>query len=579
MSSSMDLRPESSSDSNPSPPPKRAPGLLGVLKRHIRFIGPGIVTSAAYYDPGNWATNIQAGSLFGNIHLFVLLLAICLAIFLQILATRLGFVSRKDISQNCRAVLYSQPQKKTWFRSFLLYSLWLLFEVGILFADMGELLGSTIAYTLLIPQLPVWAATLLTFPEVFLALLFFRKGKRSRRSMQLFEIMITLVVMIVVVSSLILMFKVKPNFLEVFKGYIPQSKLISGTALYTAIGILGATVGPHSIILGATMATQDSTYDDHDQVQKSQTASKDLRNLNPSIPDPEKQSYQFPSLENPTSSTLSTLEEPSSTSRSLLGCKSYLAHASFDIAASIFTLPLIVNSAILVASSTEFFYTKKPGAESTDQADITSMHALLKTNLGPGFATLFAISLLLSGQAASLTITIAGQSVSEGFLQRQISPLMRRLITRTLGIIPAVIISALSGKDGISSMLIATQVAISIFLPFAIIPLAYFAARKDVMSISMQSTPQPFPTNEPFKHNQSISKTQEIYPIDKQHVIKNQNHHVSFPFRHQTELSNPEPPKYHSFANGKIVNIIVCLIVVIVLVSNTYGIYQAVASD
>jgi metal iron transporter len=129
---------------------------------------------------------------------------------------------------------------------------------------------------------------------------------------------------------------------------------------------------------------------------------------------------------------------------------------------------VVVNSAILVIASTTFFY-NKPAGPIIEEADLVAMHQLLKTQLGAGLATLFAVSLWLSGNAASLTITMAGQSLSSGFLNYQTSPLIRRLITRTLGIIPATIIAAISAQKGINDMLIATQVAISIVLPFSYI--------------------------------------------------------------------------------------------------------------
>ncbi|PLW26551.1 hypothetical protein PCASD_25079, partial [Puccinia coronata f. sp. avenae] len=244
----------------------RAPGVSGVFKRHVKFLGPGIVASAAYYDPGNWATDLQAGSRFGNAHLFILLVAISVAVFLQILATRLGFISRKDIAQNCRDAVYSGEKYQQSKNGY--YCIHCGLSTNWVYSDMGELLGSATALILLFPRLPPWVAVLLTFPEVFLALLFFRNGKQSKKSMQIFEIMITIVVMAVVVSALVLFFKVNPVIPQVFLGYLPSKKLVTGSAFYTAIGIIGATVGPHSLILGASMATQDRTSDETPEEKK-----------------------------------------------------------------------------------------------------------------------------------------------------------------------------------------------------------------------------------------------------------------------------------------------------------------------
>ncbi|KAH9448877.1 hypothetical protein MJO28_015399 [Puccinia striiformis f. sp. tritici] len=551
--------------SEPSGPSERAPGVLGVFKRHVKFLGPGIVASAAYYDPGNWATDIQAGSRFGNAHLFILLVAVTVAVFLQILATRLGFISRKDIAQNCRAALYKGHAVKKWVA---LYPLWLIFELGILSADMGELLGSATALILLFPRLPPFVAVLLTFPEIFLALLFFRNGKQSKRSMQIFEIMIAIVVMAVVVSALVLFFKVNPNIPQVFAGFIPSKALVTGSAFYTAIGIIGATVGPHSLILGASMATQDRTSEKTDE-KKAPPADGTVVYINRSNRtkgDIEKQPEDFmdPRQAPPVPSV--------SKIRSVLDCKSYLAHASFDIAASIFTLPLIVNSAILVIASTTFFY-NNASLPVNEEADLVAMHELLKTRLGTGLATLFAVSLWLSGNAASLTITMAGQSISSGFLEYKTSPLMRRLITRTLGIIPAAIIAAISKQKGINDMLIASQVAISIVLPFAVIPLAYFTSRTGVMSISV-----PHKIGRLFSEDERVmtSKHSKLGPM------------ISRPDPYGSSLSQSKSSGTdgykefnvsqldgtHSFANHWVVRILIVVLVLVILASNVYGIYQ-----
>jgi len=548
---------------------ERAPGITGVLKRHVKFLGPGIVASAAYYDPGNWATDLQAGSTFGNAHLFVLLIAVGVAVLLQTLASRLGFISRKDIGQNCRDAALSGERGKAIKKWLGLYPLWLIFELGILSADLGELLGSATALILLFPRLPPWVAALLTFPEVFLALLFFRNGKQSKKSMQIFEIMITIVVMAVVVSALVLFFKVNPNIPQVFLGFVPSKQLVTGSAFYTAIGIVGATVGPHSLILGASIATQDRTSDEEVE-DKAPPNDGTVIYLHQNI-DIEKQPEAFldpraaPSLPFPPKH------------RTVRDCKSYLAHATFDIAASIFTLPLIVNSAILVIASTTFFY-NKPAGPVVEEADLVAMHQLLKKQLGSGLAVLFAVSLWLSGNAASLTITMAGQSLSSGFLNYQTSPLMRRLITRTLGIIPATIIAAISGQKGINNLLIASQVAISIVLPFAVIPLAYFSSRKAVMSISL-----PPKIERLFSEDESVmvSKQAEEGPkVSRSYQLgKELSQDRSIGMMDVKEFNVSRLGSSHSFANNWAVTVIISIIVLVIIASDVYGLYQVATGN
>ncbi|POV97563.1 hypothetical protein PSTT_14968 [Puccinia striiformis] len=520
------------SSPEPSGPSERAPGVLGVFKRHVKFLGPGIVASAAYYDP-----DIQAGSRFGNAHLFILLVAVTVAVFLQILATRLGFISRKDIAQNCRAALYKGHAVKKWVA---LYPLWLIFE---LVRRHGRTARFSYCSHSTVPSIATFRRCSLNFPGDLLGPSFFRNGKQSKRSMQIFEIMIAIVVMAVVVSALVLFFKVNPNIPQVFAGFIPSKALVTGSAFYTAIGIIGATVGPHSLILGASMATQDRTSEKTDE-KKAPPADGTVVYINRSNRtkgDIEKQPEDFmdPRQAPPVPSV--------SKIRSVLDCKSYLAHASFDIAASIFTLPLIVNSAILVIASTTFFY---------NNASLPVLPPYLPFPCGS------------LENAASLTITMAGQSISSGFLEYKTSPLMRRLITRTLGIIPAAIIAAISKQKGINDMLIASQVAINL-----VIPLAYFTSRTGVMSISV-----PHKIGRLFSEDERVmtSKHSKLGPM------------ISRPDPYGSSLSQSKSSGTdgykefnvsqldgtHSFANHWVVRILIVVLVLVILASNVYGIYQ-----
>ncbi|KAI8454400.1 manganese transporter SMF1 [Phakopsora pachyrhizi] len=577
--------------------PKRVPGLFGVMRRHVKYLGPGVVASAAYYDPGNWATDLEAGSRFGNSHLFILVVAVVLAIFLQILASRLGYISRKDIAENCRESLYSRPKNPLLTRWLMFYPLWLLFEIGILFADIGELLGSAIAYTLLFPRIPIYAAVLLTFPEVFLSLIFFRNGKQSKKSMKYFEAMITVVVMAVVVSSLILFFKVKPDAINVLKGYIPSAPLVSGTGFYYAIGIIGATVGPHSLILGSALAKLDAPGNECDDP-------KDNKEL------PIHMAYSDMILKGPTHQKSSSMIDKSPIvvldsfrlQRTVRECKSYLAHSSFDIAASLLTLPLIVNSAILAIASKTYFFGKMPALNFNEEAaDIASMHGLLSSSLGQGFGILFAISLLLSALTASLTITIAGQSVSSGFLNVQTSPLIRRLITRTMGIIPSAIISAALGKDGVNKMLIASQVSLSVILPltmkcqadlvkktyrFSIIPLAIFTSKQSIMSIVCIDKKSRLSSKEKSSKNtkcldlseeegsESLNGFKKLFKSKTNKIISEKKNLPSLYESQKIEENNEIA--IHSFSNHLTVNLLVGILILVVTVANAYGVSQAI---
>lgn len=127
-------------------------------------------------DPGNWVTDLAAGSEFGYSHLFIILLAGLMALLFQILSTRLGCVSDYDLAVHCRFALYDRPGPyKLWYRWGLLYPLYLMAEAGIIMTDLAELLGSAIAINLLVPAIPLWACVLLTSLDVFLILMIFNQ--------------------------------------------------------------------------------------------------------------------------------------------------------------------------------------------------------------------------------------------------------------------------------------------------------------------------------------------------------------------------------------------------------------------
>jgi hypothetical protein len=151
------------------------------LIRHGSFVGPGIIASVAYIDPGNWATDLQAGSAYGYSHLFIVLLSGMIALLFQILATRLGCATGEDLATHCRIALYDRPNTsrrvKLGYRWGLLYPLYALAELGIIFTDLAELLGSAIAINLIIPKIPLWACVVLTSTDVFLVLLLFNQCK------------------------------------------------------------------------------------------------------------------------------------------------------------------------------------------------------------------------------------------------------------------------------------------------------------------------------------------------------------------------------------------------------------------
>lgn len=149
-----------------------------------------------------------------------------------------------------------------------------------------------------------------------------------------------------------------------------------------------------------------------------------------------------------------------------------------ELALSLFTFALFVNSAILIVAGASLYQ-----VDGAADADLFSIYHLLSSSIAPAAGTIFALALLLSGISAGIVCTIAGQMVSEGALNWTISPWLRRLVTRSISITPSIIIAGAVGGSGLSAALNGTQVALSVVLPFISAPIIYFTARNKFMMV------------------------------------------------------------------------------------------------
>ena len=155
-----------------------------------------------------------------------------------------------------------------------------------------------------------------------------------------------------------------------------------------------------------------------------------------------------------------------------------LKYSIVELAISLFTFALFVNSAILIVAGASLY-----SIENSADADLFGMYRLLSSSIAPAAGTIFALALLLSGISAGIVCTIAGQMVSEGALNWSLSPWLRRLITRSISITPSIIIAGAVGRGGLSAALNGTQVALSVVLPFTSAPLIYFTCRNKYMTV------------------------------------------------------------------------------------------------
>lgn len=201
------------------------------------FLGPGLLVSVGYMDPGNWATDIEAGSKYGYRLLFVILLSSVVAMFLQSLCFRVGVITNRDLAQLSRER----------FNPKLNLFLWIMAEIAIIMTDIAEVLGSGLAFHLLI-GCSLEVGIMLTALDTLIIL-----GLKGRGFRQIEAIVLGLV-SVIGICYLIELFIVKPYWPEVFKGFIPSREGLSGwEPWYLSLGILGATVMPHNIYLHSSV--------------------------------------------------------------------------------------------------------------------------------------------------------------------------------------------------------------------------------------------------------------------------------------------------------------------------------------
>ncbi|BBH19301.1 divalent metal cation transporter MntH [Paenibacillus baekrokdamisoli] len=376
------------------------------FRKFLAFAGPGYLVAVGYMDPGNWATDLAGGSMFGYTLLSVILLSNLMAILLQALAGKLGIVTGRDLAQACRDH-YSKPVSMM---------LWVMCELAIAACDLAEVIGAAIALNLLF-NIPLIAGVIITVLDVLILLLLQNKG---------FRYIEALVIMLIVTIGgcfLVEMFLAKPQVVDVMKGFIPSGEIVTNPAmLYIAIGILGATVMPHNLYLHSSIV----------------------------------QTRQFDQTE--------------------LGKRQAIKYSTWDSTIALF-FALFINAAILIIAAATF-HTKGL----TGVAEIQEAYHLLAPMLGTSAASiLFGVALLAAGQNSTLTGTLAGQIVMEGFLNIRLPGWIRRLVTRLIAIIPAVIVTALYGPSGTMDLLILSQVILSLQLSFAVIPLVKFTSDKEKM--------------------------------------------------------------------------------------------------
>ena len=391
----------------------------GFWKQIAAYFGPAVLVSVAYMDPGNWGTDLQGGAQFKYGLLWVVGLASAMAIFLQIIAARLGIATGRDLAQCCY----------DWYPRWTRVPNWLMAELAIIACDLAEVLGGAVALNMLF-HIPIFWGVIITGVDVLLLLSMQRFGMRT------IEAIVLLLVATIGGCYFIEIFilpQTQPSFLEMGRAMITPT-LSSASMVYVAIGIIGATVMPHVLYLHPALVQSRKIQQDEKSIRKA------------------------------------------------------IRFNTIDVTANL-SVAFLINAAILVLAAIVFYgktSVTAAGGQVIQFNDSTDWIQAANLTLAPLMGTaaasvLFAVALLASGQSATIVGTLAGQVVMEGFMHWRIKPCVRRLITRSLAIIPTAIYIGIRGANNINDLIVLSQVVLALQLPFAMFPLLHLDSSRKRM--------------------------------------------------------------------------------------------------
>eukprot|EP01095_Lingulamoeba_sp_RSL-Kostka_P007419 TRINITY_DN2361_c0_g1_i1.p1 TRINITY_DN2361_c0_g1~~TRINITY_DN2361_c0_g1_i1.p1 ORF type:complete len:533 (+),score=155.36 TRINITY_DN2361_c0_g1_i1:85-1683(+) len=381
------------------------------IKQLLKFMGPGFLISIAYIDPGNFDTDIQGGAQFKYELIWVLLLSTLLGMFVQYLCAKLGIVTLLDLAQHCKAS-YKKP---------IVIILWLMAEVAVICSDIPEVIGTAFALNLLI-GIPLWLGVLITSADTLLLLML------QYFSIRILEIFIGLLLFAVSFCFVIELGYSGIDWGEMFLGFIPfvnspfydqnsrDEGQTSSNYILAAVGIMGAVVMPHNLFLHSALV----------QTREVKRTDKAIKKAN---------------LYNALESVIA------------LG------------------ISFFINFAIIAVAAKVFYGIPESSLPDGQPPGLNNAPELLENLLGEASKYVFGVALLCSGQSSTITGTYAGQFVMEGFLDIKISMWLRNLITRSVAIVPSLLVAIIAGASGADRLIILSQVVLSIQLPFALIPL------------------------------------------------------------------------------------------------------------
>jgi manganese transport protein len=379
--------------------PKQAFRKLSLRSLFV-YLGPSLIVSMAYMDPGNYGTDIQSGASYAYDLLWAVWLANLMAMVLQYLSGKLGIATGKDLPELIRTSLKIP-------RFTIPY--WLAAEAAAAATDLAEYLGTVIALNILFDIPLIYAAILGALDVIILLAL-------THERFRIIEYFFMVFVSIISIGFLYQVLLIHPSLSNI--AYHSVAVTVNSQSILLVVGIVGATVMPHALFVHSTLTKNKLTT--------------------------------------------GTIEEKR-------------RHRRLHLREVILTLTIagLVNIAILVSAAAAFFPTYS-GVSTINQA-----YAVLKPLYGYLAATVFAITLLASGLASSTTGTLAGQAIMDGLIGHHVNKYVRRLVTRVVNVFPTSV-AILIGLNPLS-LLVYSQVILSLMIPLPMIPLLIYTNRKSLM--------------------------------------------------------------------------------------------------
>lgn len=380
---------------------KQQPG----WKKFMAYIGPGVLVSIAFMDPGMLESALQAGALYKYELLWVILLTSIGGLVIQYLASNLGVVTGMHLAEHFRA---EYPRK-------LNFVLWILSELGVIVADVPEVLGTAFALNLLL-HIPTWGGVLLTGLSTLVLIGVQRFGMRK------LEAIVALLVLTMLGSFIGELAYAKPKPTEILKGmFVPN--LSGHGAVGIAISLIGALLTPYNLFLHSALV------------------------LSRKVP--------------PTAEGINSV------------CRYFLVETGVALFIAFLINVAVTSVSGAICSSPNL---SPEDSDNCNNLDLNRASFLLNHVLGKTSSTVYAVALLAAGQSASITGTYAGQYIMQGFLNMKMKLWLRNLLSRSIAIVPSLIVSVIYGSSGAGKLIIISSIILSFQLPFTLIPLLKFTS-------------------------------------------------------------------------------------------------------